>query len=70
MNIVFKSIAASVVRKVLAGVGVYLVSSGWVESDAWEWVMTGVITFAASVAWGIWEKYVRPELNKLPQGGE
>lgn len=70
VNIVFQSIVNSILRKLLAGVGAALVTDGWIESGTWEQILGGVIVFAASVAWGAWEKYVRPELNKLPQGGE
>lgn len=70
MDIVFKSIVGSVFRKLLAGAGAWLVTEGWIESGAWEQILAGAIAFGASVAWGVWEKYVRPELNKLPQGGE
>lgn len=68
MNIVFQSIVNSILRKLLAGVGAALVTDGWIESGTWEQITAGAIAFLASVAWGAWEKYVRPELNKLPQG--
>lgn len=51
-----KSITASVLRKVLFGVGVILVEQGWVSSEDWALLLGGLITGASAVVWGIIQK--------------
>lgn len=51
-----KSITASVLRKILFGVGVVLVEQGWVSSEDWALLLGGIITGTAAIVWGIIQK--------------
>lgn len=62
-----KSVLGSVLRKLLAGVGAWLVAQEYLTAGDWQELVAGLVLFAASVAWGIWEKYGRPVVNQLPR---
>lgn len=67
-----KSITASVLRKLLFGVGVVLVERGWVSEADWAELLGGVILAAATVLWGVFQKYgtwIKMQIAlKLPAG--
>ena len=67
MSVLFVSVFGSVIRKLLAGAGAWLVAQGWVSSGNWEELLGGAVIFIASVAWGAYEKYARPYVNQLPR---
>lgn len=67
MSELFVSIFGSVIRKLLAGVGAWFVTQGWVSSGNWEELLGGAVMFLASVAWGVYGKYARPYVNQLPR---
>ena len=67
MSDLFVSVFGSVIRKLLAGAGAWLVAQGWVSSGNWEELLGGAVIFFASIAWGAYEKYARPYVNQLPR---
>jgi hypothetical protein len=59
-----KSIAGSVVRFLLTGIGTYLVSKGVIKGEDAEMLVAGAGVGIAALAWSLWEKY-KSRLNFL-----
>lgn len=55
------SITGSVVRHALTGIGVYLVSQGWISADDWSQLLAGIVLAVAGLIWSFIEKWKKPE---------
>lgn len=47
---------ATLLRYLLAAAGSFALGRGWIDSEALQ-ALTGLLTVAAPIAWGIWKTY-------------
>jgi hypothetical protein len=55
---ILKSIIGGVVRTALAGVSGYLIRKGFLTSDQWEWLLSGITLGLITLVWSAWQKIV------------
>lgn len=59
MNPLVKEFLESILTKVLTAGAAYLVTTGWITEEQSGRFVLGLVAFAVSIAWSLWQRYVK-----------